>query len=789
MGIGSRAGIFFISILALFALASSVSGLSLVPESTSITSCICETNLVKITASNTGEGLLSVVMSSSGDKPWVIPGPKEFNLSPRSLRDITAFVTPDCFAVPGKYSVSVTAKSGSESSTTKIGVDVSACVDLPASQEISLCRGETATSKISIRNIARDEARIYRITASSQTIPAAALSAPQKVEVGVNSQKDFEFSVDASGLDVGSYAFEIKAQALYEATDVPTTDVDTAAINVNVKNCESYEFQAPSVADVCAGVPTVFKAKLINKGAPAEVAVVSDASYITFQPSSGTLHQSEVADIDMTITAPKGEYAAKLTAKSDLKSVDRDLKIISRECFGVDMQISADKVICSEDGAEYGLKLTNRDTPAEYALSVSGIDAALSKDKITLGKSESQILKFVIPKDSDTGTFTATITAASSEGKDSITKELSVQKCFDFRLTGPEVELCPCEQADITFELINFGIKDDAYSLKSESNFLTLKQQSISVASKGKGALIATVNSCSLESGKYNGVIVAKSGAYPSGQDSLKIDLTVKSKEQCYGIELKSATDKIPSKCEIKGQAVQVTNLGTKETAVSLSATFGSKVTPDNLLLSPGDTKEVQLVVFPSPSKCGTTFDVDMMAEGKGTSASKRFTIEMEPEEKGAIPPVSVVSVSPKPSAGAGAKVLTAEVNYSEDTLVIKSLPDTKIIISREDGNITENMTDSEGTFMQDIGAGTFLITLSRSGYKPLTLAVNVTDGEGASGSAGNLGTIPLLLVAFLIIVAALYFVLRRGGEDSVNEDGEDEEAKEKPKRRRRRRR
>ncbi|MEK6954428.1 MAG: hypothetical protein AABX01_05440 [Candidatus Micrarchaeota archaeon] len=781
----NKVGIVFA--IALLLIGNLNSALTLAPESPTITSCICETNLVKLVASNTGNALESVIMSSSGDKAWAIPGPREFNLAAKSSKDITAFVTPDCFAVPGKYSVSVTGKSAQGSATAKIGIDVSACVVLADDAAISLCRGEIGKGKISIKNIARDEERTYRITASSKGIAASAITTPSKVAVGVNSQKEFEYSIDAANINVGEYSLDVKAQALYEATDAPTTDVDTASVKVIVKNCENYELAAPKSADVCAGVPTVFKAKLVNNGAPADIKLSTDTPYAIIKPSSGTLHLGESADLEITVNAPKGEYKARLFAKSPLKAVESEMAITSKECTGVELSMQVEKSICSESGAIYDLMLRNRDTPTEYTLTVSGIDAKLAMDKVSLGKAQSQTVKLEIPKDGKTGTFSATISASSKDGKDTITKEISVQKCYDFRLTGPEVALCPCEQATIDYELINFGIKDDTFALNSESPFLTLTQSSARVASKEKSGLKVTVDSCSLESGKYNGIIVAKSSAFPGLTDKLKLDLTVKSKEQCFGIELKPASTDIFSKCEIKSQSVMVKNIGIKETAVSLSATLGSKVTPDNLLLAPSESREVTLVIFPSPSKCGTEFKVDMKGESKGVSATKQFKVYMEPEE--AKTPVSTATIKPIPTTGGTGNELKAEINYTNNTLIINSLPDVKIVISEEGKNSTENLTDSGGNFAQEIGAGTFLITLSRPGYAPLTLAVNVTDdGSGAEGFAGNLGTIPLLLVAFLIIVAALYFVLRRGGSDEDGESVEEDEEEKKPKRKSRRR-
>lgn len=774
-----------ISALMLLLALGLANALTLVPESTSISSCICETNLVKLTASNSADNLESVVMSSSGDKPWVIPGPKEFNLLPRSSKEITAFVTPDCFAVPGKYSVSVMAKSNSGQATTKIGVDVSACVQLPEEASVSLCRGEIAKSKIGIKNIARDEERTYAITVSSTDMDAKAVAVPGKLKVGVNSEGALEFSIDASSLKVGSYTFNIKAQALYEATDVPTTDMDSAKVKVEVKNCEAYELNMPSSLDVCAGTPSAFKVKLVNKGAPAQVTLLSDSNYVKFNPASGTLHEAETAEIEMTVNAPAGTTAVKITAKSDLQVIGKELKINGRECNGVEMQMQTEKVICSESGAEYELKLKNRENSADYAITVSGLNGAkVSQSTIALGKLESKTVKFSIPKDGQSGTFSATITAESKTGKDSITKEISIQKCFDFRLTGPAIDLCPCEEANVNYELINFGVKDDSYSIRSESpSYLTLKDSRASIKTKEKAQLTGTINSCSLESGKYSAVISAKSEGYPSLEDKLKIELNVRSKEQCFGIELKPASDSIKSKCEIKSQSVMVTNKGTKQTAVSLFATGGSKVTPDNLLLEPGEAKEVFVVVFPSPSKCGTEFGVDIKAESKGVSVSKQLKVYMEPEEKASATPASIVSptATKQPPAPDG-RELTADINYSNNSIIISSLPDVKILISSEEGNITENRTDAKGKFEGNLGPGTFLITLSRAGYKPLTVKVDV-EGSG-DGAVGGLGSIPLLLLAFLIIVAALYFVLRRGS--SEEEDSEEEE-EEKPKRGRKR--
>ncbi|MFH1442576.1 MAG: hypothetical protein ABIG96_00930 [Candidatus Micrarchaeota archaeon] len=781
------------AILCIFAMAMLLPfahALALVPESSSIKSCICETTLVKLTASNPSDISEAVTMGASGDKPWVIPGPKEFSLPAKSSKEITAFVTPDCFAIPGKYSSSVTAKSASGSATARIGIDVTSCVLVQEPAGISLCRGETASPKLAIRNIARDEGRSYALSVSSKDANPKAITILPKVFVDMNSEKTISYTIDASVLSVGEYNFDIKAQALYEATDVPTTDVDTATVKVEVKNCEAFELSAPFTIEVCAGVPTAFKISLVNKGAPADVKLASDASFLTLKPTSGTLHYGETAEIELNVNAPEGEKTVKLTATSDLKTVEKQISVKSRECFGTDLQMQAGKVICSEDGAEYDLVIKNRETPAEYKVSVSGVEAKLSSGNVNLGKFESQTLKFTIPKNSATGAFTAKITAESKDSKDTVQKEISIQKCYDFRLTGPAVELCPCETATINYELINFGVKDDKFSLASESDFVNLKEAAVSVASKEKAKLEATVGSCKLESGTYNGVIAAKSVSYPDMQDKLKIELTVKSKEQCYGIELKAALTSILSKCEIKSQAVTVTNRGSRETAVSLSATGGSKVTPDNLLLKSGESRNVNLVIFPSPSKCGTTFSVDMKAESKGVSASKQFAIDMEPEEKAS--PTPVQTTTPKPTDSTSeVKDLDAQINYENDSLIIKTLPGARILIAGEDGTPREEKADENGELSTKIGAGTFLITLSRAGYKPITLQVNVTGnmtGMGDGGSAANLGSIPLLLVAFLIVVAALYFVLKndKGDGEEAEEEEPEEEEPVKPKRGRR---
>ncbi len=754
-------------------------GLTLEPEKSSITSCICETNLVGLTATNPSDNLDAVVMAASGEKPWIIPGPKEYNLLPRSVKQVTAFVTPDCFAVPGKYSASVTAKAQSGSATATIGIDVSTCVKMEPEYEMELCRGEVAKSSIRIRNIARDEGRSYVITATSKGAKAAAVTVPPKVYVDVNSEKSIDFSIDATELNVGSYEYVLKAQALYEATDVPTTDVDSTLVKVEVKNCESYEVIVPDSVDVCAGVPTTYKAKLINKGAPASVRLSTDSNYVAIKPESGILHYQETADIELIVDAPIGVHVVKINAKSDLKAVEKEMKVNARECFGVEMQMQAEKVICSEYGAEYDLVLKNRENAAEYAITVSGLDAKISKEKVTLGKLQTETLKFTIPKDAASGTYSATITASSKDARDSISKEISLQKCFDFRLTGPAVELCPCEEAAVDFELINFGIKDDTYVLTSESDFLELKDSQVSIRSKEKAKLSATISSCNLESTKYNAIISAKSKSMPSVEDKLKIDLTVRSKEQCYGIELRPASTNINSPCGIKSQSVMVINKGTKETAVSLSATQGSKVTPDNLLLTPGESKEVFLVVFPSPSRCGTQFNVDMKAESRGISVSKQFKVDMEPEEKATPTPTKPAMPSATISE---IKQLEAELNYTNETLMIRSLPGTNVLITPEDEQPIEVQTDDKGELEAQVGAGTFLITLSRAGYKPVTLQVNITGnqtGIGDAGAAGNLGSIPLLLVAFLIIVAALYFVLKRGDREEETDEQESEEETE----------
>ncbi len=780
------------SLLAMFLLvfANLSNAISLAPESTDINSCICETNLVKIIASNPSDKLLSVVMSADGDKEWLIPGPKEYNLLPRSTKEVTAFVTPDCFAIPGKYEVGVTASSSAGSASTRIGVDVSACVHLPEKKTISLCRGETATSTIDVKNIARDEERIYRMSIIPTEIDKSAIAITPKVTVDVNSERAVEFSIDSSKLDIGAYNFEIMAQALYEATDVPTTDVDTSSIEVEVKNCEAFDFIAPDSIEVCAGVPSSYPVKLINRGAPTEITFISDSDMVSFSPTEGMLHSGETANADINVNAPEGEYTVMLKAKSDLKFVEQQIKIDSRECFGVqmDLALKTGEVVCSEFGGEFYLAIKNRETAADYSLAISGVNAALSENEVSLKELETRKVKLSIPKDAETGTYTAIISAESVDSTDSISKEFSIQKCHDFRLTGPEIEACPCETATLEYELINFGTKDDEFDLKSGSSFLVLDEKSAAVKSKEKVLLRATINTCNLESGEVNAIITAKSRTYPSLEDKLQVDLNVRSKEQCFGIELKPASNNIHSKCEIKSQSVQVINKGSKETAVSLSATAGSKVTPDNLLLDSGESKEVFLVIFPSPSRCGTQFPVEMKAESKGVVVTEQFAIDMEPEEEAA---PTAAPASPTPATPiTGEQNISAIINYTDNnTLLIETLSGVEVNIEKDGEQVTKKSTDEEGKFEETLGPGTFLLTLSKAGYKTAVIEVKVPEAEG-TGAAGGLGTIPLLLIAFLIIVAALYFVLRRGESDEEGEEEFDEEPEErKPKRRGRKRR
>ena len=291
------------------------SGLTLEPKATSINSCICETNLVKIIASNPGDSFESVVMSSSGDKQWVIPGPKEFNLGSRSSKEITAFVTPDCFAMPGKYSVAVTGKTATSIATSIIGVEVSTCVLMDDIREISICRGETQTVKIPIKNIARDEERIYAISLSSKDGSSKAITAPTKLTVGINTQKELELKIDGKLLSVGSYEAQVKAQALYEATSVPTTDLDTTKLKIQVKNCEVFDLIAPRIADVCAGESTTLKASLVNSGTPTGVKLSTNSKTVKISPDSGILHEDETAALEIIINAPIGKQTVTLFAK------------------------------------------------------------------------------------------------------------------------------------------------------------------------------------------------------------------------------------------------------------------------------------------------------------------------------------------------------------------------------------------------------------------------------------------------------------------------------------------
>ncbi|MBI5225529.1 hypothetical protein HY989_06685 [Candidatus Micrarchaeota archaeon] len=792
-------GKLFSAILMMVFLIQLSSGITLEPQSTSINSCICETNLVKIIARNPTNNLESVIMSSSGDKPWVIPGPKEFNIGSGGSKEITAFVTPDCFALPGKYSVAVTAKTATSSATSKIGVEVSTCVVMEDIAEISICKGEAFKAKIPIKNIARDEERIYAISLSSKDGSSKAITAPTKMTVGINTQKDLELAVDGKLLNVGNYVAQIKAQALYEATSIPTTDVDTTNLKIEVKNCEAFDLIAPAKADVCAGTPTIIKASLVNSGTPANVRLTTNSQNVKITPDAGLLHEAETAPLEIAINAQAGSQTAKLFAKSDLKSVEKEIEINARECQGVRMDLESDKTICSEDGASFDLVLNNRETPNDYKLSISGIDASLSQNTLSLGKGETKTVKVIIPKDFETGNYNAKISAASKTGTDAIARNFAIDKCFDFRLTGPSVEMCSCEEKQVQYELINFGLKDDMFSLKSESGFVSLKETTAFVKSKEKISLTAKIDTCGLKTlgtaeEKINGVITAKSQSGKS--DSLKLDVKVKSVNQCYGIELKPKSTDIHSACEIKSQSVNVINRGSRETAVSLSANLGSKVTPDNLLLQPGESKEVFLVIFPSPSRCGTKFNVEMKAEGRGTTATKGFAIDMDPEEITPVPSATAKATA-LPSARIG-DTIVAQINYTNDTLMIKTLPGTDVLIVGE--KTIEAKSNEEGKLDAPLSSGTFLVTLSKSGYKPLTMQVNVTGnqtGIGGFGAQGSMDSLPMLLIAFLIIVAALYFVLKRDGSDEENSqedeseefDGDDsEEEDEKPKRGRKKR-
>lgn len=236
----------------------------------------------------------------------------------------------------------------------------------------------------------------------------------------------------------------------------------------------SYQTLEVSNNSLCPRESGLFKDKVKNTDTTARAYSASlsgsAAAWSTIFPTSFILAAGEEKEV-FTYTTPRtdtqaGSYELKVNfaSGSDVHSIMHI--VVVKSCYGVDLRADKELVsVCPGEIAKYEISVSNNGEYAEtYNLAAEG----QIKDRINLGdkklilnKGEAKkVIVFVnTPGNAGDYGFSVTADAVSGKSKNSLSLNLNVKGCFDFKF-GVQSEKTSYEVCDRTATTVQFRIEN-----------------------------------------------------------------------------------------------------------------------------------------------------------------------------------------------------------------------------------------------------------------------------------------------------------------------------------------
>ncbi|MBI5229558.1 hypothetical protein HY991_05585 [Candidatus Micrarchaeota archaeon] len=767
-------------------LLSLVSALGISPSYSEVGTCICDTASVPFTVLNEGTASETFSFFLSGPANFGAVAPQISTLSGGQQQALYVFLTPDCFASPGKYLFTLTGSSQTQKSSAAINLTVTPCISLypELAPPYSMCYGEKKEYTLVLQSRSRTADREYTILLSGNASSGAYTK--RKVNVSSGSRAFVPLVINSTSLGIGKYFLSFKAASVYELTKQETKDSAQINLNYEIRNCQRVLLELPSAEiQACSEKPSSIQLKISNNGFSEEVLdLKANSSIVSFSKKRVVLLPGKSETVETTISANPGRHVVKMSAESPLSKAEEMLVVNSRACYGSSLTTEGEKSFCS--GQEGTLLITLKNTGKEDTFSISHQPSAgiLSDSRVSLDEGESKKITFRLLSNLGAGQRNIMFTASSPNSQASANFTVSIENCYGVKLTGTGGRMCPCTEANLPIEVINLGTKNDSFIVTKTigPEWLKLTETKVSVPAGYKAAVNAHIYVCDADAKDYGFEFSAASETNPAISDKLCINISVLSKGVCYGSAMSAPNETTILECSSNILAVSVQNTGQVDNTFSFSieGVKWASVTPSFVSLQRLQAKTVFLALNPPINSIGR-YTLTLKSTSKDTETKKDIVVIVKgrPNATTTTTPAEAKKLAP----------INATISYENSSLVIESVPGAWVMLITPKKETLLSKTNASGVLVLPTKEyGEWKISISGVGLMPLNLTYNLTQPIPVTGLVvAGPQTLPFVAVVVIAIILILYIIYELMKPPQIEERKEEMEETEEKKPRRRR--
>ncbi|MFH0890093.1 MAG: hypothetical protein V1836_03040 [Candidatus Aenigmatarchaeota archaeon] len=528
----------------------------------------------------------------------------------------SVFFNPFNDTIVQKYGVTIKANSlsSADNLAAKINVDVLACnaVSLAAQGSAKTCARDKFSTTIVVKNIGRvtETFNLSSDAAGKFDNPTLKLAAGQSAIV------NFE-----------TYYANVSANKIrFFATSPDSFAAAEASMDVNVKECFTFDAFVNPVIPACIRSPSSFELVVKNTGTKPDVYLISAGSEQTQLAINASENETfKIIYTHDTVEKFKLGIGVKSVGSDFVKKISAESNVTECGAIGITSALASGSV-CKGETFVFPVNVRNLGTITDTYNLTSNL-GGLDVSKVTLVPGNSVDIHLTINTTgfAENKTYDATVSVAAGSLKKDAKFTLNVPVCHsaEMQVIPPSLNVCAPDRASFTLVLKNTGLKTETFALfaagKMIANNLLLQPN----ANKS----VDFVANYSNESGIYGIAIAAKS-------DNVELKstaaLVVSDPKSCYGSSFTPKdVEKSINPLDRNLQEIQLRNTGIKTLNYMLQAIGPSwiSVGVGNITLAPNETGKIYLFIAPPfGTRLGNYSTTVIAISEKGIPASIDFT-------------------------------------------------------------------------------------------------------------------------------------------------------------------
>ena len=607
----------------------------------------CEVGKSTLEVCNDLGRAVNYTVSTEGAKAsWLNAVPNQFSLNGGECREITVFMSSECYADPAKYLSDVVVR-GDETKNVSCSMNIRQghIVDFsitPEKQDATQC--EQKEYELIFRNLSPILQETEPLRLEVKGLPESWVKLEDlEVFVSKGSGENVKLKVEPPcDAKLGLYAFTVDA---------------ISKLNENLKFSDNAEFSlsqgqaieitSDSTYSTCREENSAIRLKVRNNGKLSDNIKLSleAPSWVSLDKKSLQLDSGD--EVEITLSAAKNsadakKYAAKIIAESQYNyKTFREIEINLEDCYSASIEkASGESTVCSVDETTYKFNIKNTGKKEiSLEVSISGIGAEIDKSRLAIAPGKEAVFNAKLDVSKISGNEeTKKFRVKLSSAQESIVKdyEITVQNCKDVFASIADIKLCRGITNESEIRIRNRGTKEQEISLKVAPSWA--KAAGIVTVKAGETKNVKLSMEAPLHPADKE---VAVEYSYAGETKKVSGKISYQNPETCFGLGLTVKEKNLDaSKCVGKTQELNVENKGIIDQKVKLSANVPwIYFDKDEISLAKGGDMNSYFVIVPPVGIDKGMHEITIYAKGQyGTTALENLSLEVFGPEFGKEP-------------------------------------------------------------------------------------------------------------------------------------------------------